>query len=92
LQPRDTDVNALITDTARLLRPTLGETIEIRVALEDGCWHAMIDPSQLSTALLNLAVNARNAMPNGGKLTFDSANVILDESYVQANSEVQPGA
>jgi PAS domain S-box-containing protein len=92
LQPRDTDINTLIIDTARLLRPTLGEEIEIESMLEEDCWHAMIDPSQLSTALLNLAVNARDAMRNGGKLTFGSANAILDEAYAEANPEVEPGA
>jgi PAS domain S-box-containing protein len=92
LQPRDTDINTLIIDTARLLRPTLGEEIEIESMLGEECWHAMIDPSQLPAALLNLAVNGRDAMPNGGKLTFSSANVILDETYAEANPEVEPGA
>ena len=67
LEPRETDVNALAQETARLLRPTLGEQIEIEAMLEDGAWRAMIDPTQLSTALLNLAVNARDAMPDRGQ-------------------------
>ena len=91
LEPRETDVNALIVETASLLRPTLGEHIEIESMLEDEAWRALIDPSQLSTALLNLAVNARDAMPNGGKLTLETGNVILDETYAEANADVKAG-
>jgi signal transduction histidine kinase/CheY-like chemotaxis protein len=91
LQPRSTDVNALIIDAARLLRPTLGEQIEIESMLAHDCAPALIDPSQLSTAILNLALNARDAMPNGGKLTLETKNVVLDENYAGMNSEVSPG-
>jgi len=75
LQPRDVDVNNLIADTAKLLRPTLGEHIEVSSTLQTDCWHALIDPGQLSTALINLAVNARDAMANGGKISFGATNV-----------------
>jgi PAS domain S-box-containing protein len=91
LHPQVTDVNALVVDTAQLLRPTLGQQIEIESMLEDGIWPAMIDGTQLSTALLNLALNARDAMPNGGKLTLETANVSLDQAYTQAHSETRPG-
>ncbi len=91
LQPRDVDINFLITDTAKLLRPTLGEQIEIASILEPDAWHAIVDPSQLSTALLNLAINARDAMPEGGKLTFETGNVVLDEAYAEANPDATPG-
>jgi signal transduction histidine kinase len=91
LQPRSTDVNALVIDAARLLRPTLGEQIEIESMLAHDSAPALIDPSQLSTAILNLALNARDAMPNGGKLTLETRNVVLDESYAGMNSEVSPG-
>jgi signal transduction histidine kinase/CheY-like chemotaxis protein len=91
LQPRSTDVNALVIDAARLLRPTLGEQIEIDSMLAHDCAPALIDPSQLSTAILNLALNARDAMPNGGKLTLETKNVVLDETYASMNSEVKPG-
>ncbi len=91
LQPRDVDINFLVTDTAKLLRPTLGEQIEIALMLESDAWHAMVDPSQLSTALLNLAINARDAMPEGGKLTFETGNVVLDEAYAEVNPDVTPG-
>jgi len=88
LRPRETDINALIIDTARLLRPTLGEQIEIESMLDESAWRAMIDPSQLSTALINLAVNARDAMPNGGKLRFATANITLG---ADADPEVRAG-
>jgi signal transduction histidine kinase len=91
LQPRNTDVNALVIDAARLLRPTLGEQIEIESMLAHDSATALIDPSQLSTAILNLALNARDAMPDGGKLTLETKNVVLDENYASANPEVIPG-
>jgi signal transduction histidine kinase len=91
LQPCNTDVNALVLDAARLLRPTLGEQIEIDSMLAHDSAPALIDPSQLSTAILNLALNARDAMPNGGKLTLETKNVVLDENYASMNSEVKPG-
>ena len=91
LQPRNTDVNALVIDAARLLRPTLGEQIEIESMLEHDSAPALIDPSQLSTAILNLALNARDAMPNGGKLTLETKNVVLDENYPSMTSELKPG-
>jgi len=90
LQPHNTDVNALVVDAARLLRPTLGEHIEIESMLAHDCAPALIDPSQLSTAILNLALNARDAMPDGGKLTLETRNVVLDEAYARQNSDVRP--
>ncbi len=91
LQPRSTDVNALVIEAARLLKPTLGEQIEIESMLAHDSHPALIDPSQLSTAILNLALNARDAMPNGGKLTLETKNVVLDENYASMNREVRPG-
>jgi signal transduction histidine kinase/CheY-like chemotaxis protein len=91
LQPRNTDVNALIIDAAGLLRPTLGEQIEIESMLSPDSAPALIDPSQLSTAVLNLALNARDAMPNGGKLTLETRNVVLDQNYASMNGDVKPG-
>jgi CheY-like chemotaxis protein len=91
LQPRTTDVNTLIVDAARLLRPTLGEHIEIESAFEEDAWPALVDPSQLINALINLAVNARDAMPEGGKLVLETGNVQLDEHYARIHDEVRPG-
>jgi PAS domain S-box-containing protein len=91
LTPRETDVNALIVGSAKLLRPSLGEHVEIETRLEEQAWPALVDPTQLTTALVNLAVNARDAMPNGGKLTLETANVVLDESYAGSHADVQAG-
>src|SRR5262249_10290424 len=91
LQPRSTDVNAMVIDVARLLRPTLGEQIEIESMLAHDSAPALIDPSQLSTALLNLALNSRDAMPDGGKLTRETKNVGLAENCAAMNEEVKPG-
>ncbi len=91
LQPRSVDVNTVVVDAARLLRPTLGEQIEIESMLAHDSAPALIDPSQLSTAILNLALNARDAMPNGGKLTLETRNAVLDENYAAMSSEVNPG-
>src|SRR3984893_3211081 len=91
LQPRSVDVNALVIEAARLLRSTLGEQIEIESMLAPDSAPALIDPSQLSTAILNLALNARDAMPNGGRLTLETKNVVLDANYAGLNSEVKPG-
>jgi CheY-like chemotaxis protein len=91
LQPHDTDINGLVTAAQGLFRRALGEQIEIEAILEESAWPALVDPTQLTTALLNLAINARDAMPNGGKLTLETKNVVLDESYAGMNRDVQPG-
>lgn len=91
LVPRDVDVNILTVETTSLLRPTLGEQIEIELKLQPDAWHALVDPSQLSTALLNLAINARDAMPQGGKLIFETGNIVLDEANTVDDADVRPG-
>ena len=91
LQPRDTDINDLVGAAQALFRRALGEQIEIDAALADDAWFALVDPTQLTTALLNLALNARDAMPNGGKLTLETKNVVLDAAYAAENPEVHPG-
>jgi PAS domain S-box-containing protein len=91
LQPREIDVNTLLLETVKLLRPTLGEHIQIDPLLAEDASAALVDPSQLTTAILNLALNARDAMPTGGKLALETNNVYLDESYAAMNSEVAPG-
>jgi PAS domain S-box-containing protein len=91
LQPVEVDVNALVLEAAKLLHPTLGEHIEITPLLAEDAWSALADPNQLATAVLNLAINARDAMPNGGKLALETNNVYLDESYAGMHSEVTPG-
>ena len=91
LQPRETDVNTLIIDTARLLRPTLGEQIEIESVFEEETCVATVDPSQLATAILDLSLNARDAMPDGGKLILETGSAFLDESYASMHGDVRPG-
>jgi PAS domain S-box-containing protein len=91
LQPREVDINRLVIDTAKLLRPTLGEQIEIESIFRDETCIATVDPNQLTTAILNLALNARDAMPGGGKLVLETGSAELDESYVGSNADVQPG-
>jgi signal transduction histidine kinase/CHASE3 domain sensor protein len=91
LQPRNVDINGAVLDIAKLLRPTLGEQIEIETILERGTPTSHIDPSQLANSVLNMAINARDAMPNGGKLLLETRNVVLDEAYAQANADVRAG-
>ncbi|MET0877823.1 MAG: PAS domain S-box protein, partial [Tardiphaga sp.] len=91
LQPLEIDVNALVLESAKLLHPTLGKHIEIAPLLAEDAWTALVDPSQLTTAVLNLALNARDAMPNGGKLAIETGNIVLDESYANMHSELAPG-
>jgi PAS domain S-box-containing protein len=91
LEPKITDVNTLIIDTAKLLQRTLGEHVEIESAFEDETCPAIVDPNQLATAILNLALNARDAMPDGGKLILETGFVILDEQYARTQGDVRPG-
>jgi PAS domain S-box-containing protein len=90
LQPRQVDINALVADTSKLLKPMLGEHIKIDIVLAANAWSALADPSQLSSAIVNLAVNARDAMPGGGKLTLETANVVIDEATA-SDGEVRAG-
>jgi len=91
LQPREVDVNTLVLETVKLLRPTLGEQIEINPLLENDVWTSFVDPSQLTTAILNLSLNARDAMSSGGKLVIETSNVYLDEGYAEMHNEVTVG-
>ncbi len=91
LDPRPTDVNRLITGMSELLRRTLGESIAIDIVLGGGLWWTSVDPNQLENAILNLAVNARDAMPDGGRLTIESGNAALDENYAREQQEVRSG-
>jgi len=82
LNPEAVDVNRLISGMADLLHRTLGETVALETVLAAGLWRTLIDVNQLENALLNLAINARDAMPMGGRLTIETANAFIDESYV----------
>ncbi len=91
LEPKSLDLGRLVTGMSDLLRRTLGEQIAVETVLAGGLWRAHADPNQLEVAIINLAVNARDAMPTGGKLTLETANVHLDEGYAAARAEVLPG-
>ena len=91
LNPKPTDVNRLVADMSDLLRHTLGENIAIETVLAGGLWHVDVDPHQLESALLNLAVNSRDAMAEGGKLTIETANAHLDDVYAGRFAEINPG-
>jgi PAS domain S-box-containing protein len=91
LQPREIDVNALVLEAAKLLRPTLGEHIRVESLLAEDAWTALVDPNQLTTAILNLALNARDAMAGGGSLAIETKNIYLDDSYADMHAEVTSG-
>ena len=91
LSPKVVDLNELVADMTDMLRRTLGETIEIEVAGGDDLWRCAADPGQLENAILNLALNGRDVMPQGGKLTIETANVKLNGNDVAARNDVSPG-
>jgi len=91
LDPKSTDVNRLIADLDPLLRRTLDEHVEIELIRGAGVWNAMIDQGQLENAILNLCINARDAMPGGGRLTIETANAHIDADYAARHGEVEPG-
>jgi PAS domain S-box-containing protein len=91
LVPQVVRLDALIASITKLLQRTLGETIEIKTNIPPSLWAVQVDPNQLENALLNLAVNARDAMPDGGKLTLEASNKILDRNDAERNAEVSPG-
>jgi PAS domain S-box-containing protein len=92
LAPQPVNANALVGGICDLLRRTLGEQIALETLLSDRLWHAFVDPNQLENALINLAFNARDAMPRGGKLTIETANCFLDAAYVGSLPEpIDPG-
>ncbi len=91
LDPKPLDLGKVIPGMSDLLRRTIGEQVSVETVLGGGIWRALADPNQLELAVLNLAVNARDAMPNGGKLTIETANVYLDDKYAATQSEVVPG-
>jgi len=91
LQPKPVDVHQCVQDVSVMLHRSLGENIEIETVQGAGLWRAYVDRPQLESALLNLAVNARDAMQGHGKLTIETANVFLDRSYADVHNDVVPG-
>lgn len=91
LDPKPIDLNQLVGSVSDLLERTLGETIAVEIVRGGGLWRVEADPNEMEAALLNLAVNARDAMPEGGRLTVETANQHLDASYAEEHAEVVPG-
>ena len=91
LAPVRADLNKIVSGVSDLLRRTMGETIVFETALAAGLWPTFVDTNQLENVIVNLAVNARDAMPNGGHLTIETANSYLDEAYARQFGDVAPG-
>ncbi len=91
LEPRVVDLNQVLDDTQKMLRRLIGEDVELVVVPGPDVGRVFVDPAQIEQVILNLAVNARDAMPNGGKLTIETSNAFLDEGYARLRDDVQPG-
>jgi len=91
LQPRLLDLNAVVSEVEKLLRRLIGEDVELVTRLDPGLGSVKADPGQLEQVLMNLAVNARDAMPKGGTLTVETANTILDTGFARANPGARSG-
>jgi signal transduction histidine kinase len=91
LAPEPLDANRMITTMSDLLRSTLGEQVRIETVNGGGLWATKVDMHQLENAILNVAINARDAMPEGGRLTIETANAYLDDAYARSNVEVEAG-
>ncbi|WP_374945008.1 PAS domain-containing protein [Sphingomonas sp.] len=91
LDPRPVGANRLVTGMEELLRRTIGEAIALEIVTAGGLWQTLCDPHQLESAILNLAINARDAMPDGGHLTIETCNAHLDSAYAAQTRDVRPG-
>jgi two-component system cell cycle sensor histidine kinase/response regulator CckA len=91
LQPRILDLNAVVAETEKMLRRLIGEDIQLMTVLDEHVGPVRADPSQMDQVLMNLAVNARDAMPRGGRLTIETGNVVLDQAYAREHAGVEPG-
>lgn len=91
LSPKPIDVNSLVNGMSELLHRTIGEMVAVETVLSAGLWKVEVDPNELEAAILNLAINARDAMPSGGRLTVETSNAHIDEAYAAGHAEVAPG-
>jgi PAS domain S-box-containing protein len=92
IEPKIIDLNDLVSHTEKALIRLIGEDIELKVLTEKNLWAILFDPSQIEQILINLAVNARDAMPDGGKLTIETTNLVLDEFYCRNHIDAHPGS
>ncbi len=90
LDPKVIDIGRFITGMDDMLRRALGEEIELEMVIPGGLWNTLVDPGQIENAILNLGINARDAMPDGGKLTIEAGNASLDDEHARAHDDVQP--
>ncbi|MDA8121811.1 MAG: PAS domain S-box protein [Deltaproteobacteria bacterium] len=90
-QVKVVDLNRIVSNLDKMLRRLIGEDIDLRSQLKEDLWNVRIDPGQMEQVVINIAVNARDAMPRGGKLTIETANIKLDETYVRKHVVVKPG-
>ncbi|QGM95567.1 response regulator [Methylocystis rosea] len=91
LAPQTVDANKLVGGMAEMIRRTLGESISVETVLASGVWRIHVDPNQLESAILNLAVNARDAMNDEGKVTIETSNAYIDDNYAREHAEVKEG-
>ncbi len=91
LAPRSVDLGRVIREMDDMLRRTLGETVQVETVIAGGLWNTLVDPGQVENTVLNLAINARDAMPGGGRLTLEVANSFLDDAYAATHDDVTPG-
>jgi two-component system NtrC family sensor kinase len=91
LDPKAVDANQLISRTTELLGRSLGERIEMETVCSAGLWQIEVDPAEMESAIINLSINARDAMPGGGKITIETGNAYLDEAYCERIEELTPG-
>ncbi|RDJ03245.1 hybrid sensor histidine kinase/response regulator [Rhizobium grahamii] len=91
LDPRVVNVGRLIRAVDEMLRRTIGEGIEVETVISGGLWNTLIDPMQIENAVLNLAINARDAMDGFGRLTIEAGNAYIDDAYARQHQDVEPG-
>ncbi|MBP2228563.1 PAS domain S-box-containing protein [Azospirillum agricola] len=91
LEPKVVNIGRFVTGMGDLMRRTIGEAIEVEVVIAGGLWNTLVDPAQVENALLNLAINARDAMDGHGRLTVEVGNAFLDDAYTLGHADVRPG-
>jgi two-component system cell cycle sensor histidine kinase/response regulator CckA len=91
MEPRNVDLNDIVSDTEKLLKRTIGEDVDLQIVAREGLWITKVDPGQVEQVLMNLAVNARDAMPDGGSLVLETSNVVVDEVHAKRREGLKEG-